>query len=770
MKLLVNSFRGEVPLLTPRALPDNAAQLAINARLQTGDLESWRQFLLTKTLANTGPVQTIYKLDDVWLAWNDQVDVARGLIPGDDTFMTYLTCPALYTAPQFITYALATSGAEPYPFATRTLGVDKPQVAATLVIGADTSDSATFSVDVTDLGADFTQWVKSGNISEATFNGTITQSVTEGSPTQPSYQLSWRDYGDVTPGIYLCRDFGIAAAAVVVMTARIQVNTVAAMSRIWMGVMRSQSGVGGISVQIDQSSSGSWYMSIGTANEWGWGQGQRQSTLLTSAAISGLASMTWFKLRVNIVVKADGSQTVTATVLNLSDTVLSTLTSTMHATLGDWCGFGSGFDQLGATSSAWVDDIHVTASGTAGYTAATFATAYLWVYENDLGQQSAPSVPTDTILRPDGVSVTVTTPTTLPTGYSVYGITNKVIFRAVSGDGGTVFKFVARITLATATYVDILSDANTGPAVLESEDWAPPPADLQDIIALPNNTMAGFFKNQLCFSAKGFPHAWPVKYRLTTDTDIVAIENIDTTVVVGTKSFVYTATGSSPESYSMSKPGEAQSCVSKLGMVFLDGAGVAFPSPDGYQLCSGSAGSLRNLTQGVFTRRQWAALNPESIIAAVHDGVLHFFYDNDATPALDFIAPFELTFAGAAASGGWAEIGLVFTDGDIAGENSSPLSESLGSWTVGAVTPPVPVWVRATVLSTTNPENVTFGGDAVDTWLPLTTNRTWRLDDVNQGGGSYLLGIQFSSSAGGSNPTPAAAGMTHSLNLDLVSI
>src|SRR4030095_12924540 len=105
--------------------------------------------------------------------------------------------------------------------------------------------------------------------------------------------------------------------------------------------------------------------------------------------------------------------------------------------------------------------------------------------------------------------------------------------------------------------------------------------------ALPNNCMAGFFRNQLCFSAQGFPHAWPVKYRKTTDTDIVAINNIDTTVVVGTKSFVYTATGSSPDAYSMSKPGEAQSCCSKRGMVYLDGVGVVFPSPDGWQRCAG---------------------------------------------------------------------------------------------------------------------------------------------------------------------------------------
>ena len=77
MKFSIASFRGEAPLVTPRALPENAAQEATNCRLQTGDLESWRQFLLSKTLANTGTVQTIYLLNGAWLSWNAQVDVAR---------------------------------------------------------------------------------------------------------------------------------------------------------------------------------------------------------------------------------------------------------------------------------------------------------------------------------------------------------------------------------------------------------------------------------------------------------------------------------------------------------------------------------------------------------------------------------------------------------------------------------------------------------------------------------------------------------------------
>jgi hypothetical protein len=117
-----------------------------------------------------------------------------------------------------------------------------------------------------------------------------------------------------------------------------------------------------------------------------------------------------------------------------------------------------------------------------------------------------------------------------------------------------------------------------------------------------------------------------VKDRKTTDTDIVGIKNIDTTVVVVTKSYVYTASGNTNDAFSMSQPGEAQAGVSKLSIVFLDGVGVVFASPDGYQACSGSASSISNLTENIFTKDQWEALRPTTIIAAVHDAVLHFFY------------------------------------------------------------------------------------------------------------------------------------------------
>lgn len=163
MRILVESFRGEVPRLTPRALPPNAAQRAVNCRLQSGDLQAWRQFLEIQRLPQVP--RTIYLLNDAWLSWQTQVDVARSLIPGDNTFRIYLTGPDEYAQPRWTNYSLATSSpGGAYPVTTRPVGVPDPNVAPTLVAGVDSTPS-TFSIDVIDSGTELeTSWLTSPDV------------------------------------------------------------------------------------------------------------------------------------------------------------------------------------------------------------------------------------------------------------------------------------------------------------------------------------------------------------------------------------------------------------------------------------------------------------------------------------------------------------------------------------------------------------------------------------------------------------------------------
>jgi len=345
-------------------------------------------------------------------------------------------------------------------------------------------------------------------------------------------------------------------------------------------------------------------------------------------SLSPLSHDTPYTMKVNVVLNADGTKTVTAE-LDAGSVQLATLTASgLFNADGGYVGFANGVTNDGSPYfETQYSNILVIATGPNNATVTEIATSYVYTFVNDLGEESAPSLPSVTITREDGQPVTVTTPTGLPTGISTdYFIQTKRLYRAATGSTGTAFRFVAEIDLNTADYLDTILDAALG-EVLQSDLWDLPPSDLRGILALPNGVMVGFSKNQLCFSAQNFPHAWPVSYRLTTDTDIVGLGNIDTTVVVGTESFLYTAIGNDPAAYSMSKFEVPHAASSKKSFAYVTGLGVIFAGPQGLMVVAGP-GQARNLTEEVFTLRQWRALNPASIFSVSHDDIYFMFWEN----------------------------------------------------------------------------------------------------------------------------------------------
>jgi len=615
MRIALESFRGEAPRLTPRALPPNGAQRAINARLQSGDLEAWRQFLEIERLA-IAPL-TIYLLNDRWMAWETDVDVARSPIPGDTTFRVYLTGPDEYEQPRWTDYSLAfqSPGGTP-PSVTRPIGVPEPGSAPTLVVGVDSTPN-TFSIDTLDDNASLaTAW----SVNPALIGARYAE-VTQGSGFYISKYDENRDPGQEA---YAFRNFGVSGVLVLDVNDNFVFagDTSIRQACVIVGADGAGNGVGAL-----YDNDGKLYI-LKTAN---WGV-QFGTAKLASVALSpSLSAGVEYTMNVHAVVNVDGTKTVTARILN-GATVLATVTATNNFSDGDYCGFANGTSNDAATQyQTNYSDYHVQASGSTNAQIQNVATSYVFTLVNDLGEESAPSPASATILRPDGVSVTVTTSVSVPTGISIdYGIETKRIYRAVTGPTGSIFRFVAEIPLAQADYIDTLTDAQLGES-LESEGWALPPDDLRGILALPNGIMVGFRLNQLCFSAQNRPHAWPPAFRLTTDTDIVAIGAIDTAVIIGTHTFPYVAQGQSPADYAAAKLEVPQACVSKRGLSYVAGFGVVFPSPDGLMGIAGVAAPA-NLTKGIFTRKQWQALQPESMLGVSHDDCYHFFFDTTPTP------------------------------------------------------------------------------------------------------------------------------------------
>jgi hypothetical protein len=151
---------------------------------------------------------------------------------------------------------------------------------------------------------------------------------------------------------------------------------------------------------------------------------------------------------------------------------------------------------------------------------------------------------------------------------------------------------------------------------------------LRGLTGMANGIMAGFFDNTVCFSEAFVPYSWPVEYQLTTKHPIVGMGSFGNSLFVGTKGIPYIFTGTDPASMSPQELPGNQACVSARSIASFEN-GVLYASPDG--ICQADYGGVKVLTQGLFTKDDWKALKPETIIAVMHHGVYYFLYTNRST-------------------------------------------------------------------------------------------------------------------------------------------
>lgn len=86
-KLRLAQFSGEIPKLITRLLPDSAAQIARNVRLDDGGLTPVRKSAEVTTFELTD-IKTIYKWGSTWLAWDKVVHAVPGPVATDRLYYT----------------------------------------------------------------------------------------------------------------------------------------------------------------------------------------------------------------------------------------------------------------------------------------------------------------------------------------------------------------------------------------------------------------------------------------------------------------------------------------------------------------------------------------------------------------------------------------------------------------------------------------------------------------------------------------------------------
>ncbi len=337
---------------------------------------------------------------------------------------------------------------------------------------------------------------------------------------------------------------------------------------------------------------------------------------------------------------------------------------------GDFISFKHWSNEGGGTAVTLVDNINInTTPSFSQEDGSSVFTSYVYTYINEFGQESAPSPVSRIVQFPDGGSITVTMDDTFDADYGVEAIR---LYRAVTAAGSTDFQLVnTDADITTDTYVDDNMDADLG-EVLQTVDWDLPPTDGSGVLALPNGVTAMFSKNQFCPSVINQCHAYPIPYRLNFESDIVAHAAIDTSVVIGTETYPYMVLGSDPSQMSSTKFEQRQACVSKQSMVSIRNYGVVYASPDGLVAING-AGGLSLVTDAYFSREEWQALSPSSIVAYVHDDRYYGFYDN-GTPGGFVFDPRQggngLTFLSEVFTAGYSDpktdtLYLVADDGEL---------------------------------------------------------------------------------------------------------
>lgn len=235
-----------------------------------------------------------------------------------------------------------------------------------------------------------------------------------------------------------------------------------------------------------------------------------------------------------------------------------------------------------------------------------FTRVYVYTNVTDLGEETAPSPASSAVNWQSGQTVTLSG-FTVPAGSRV---TKQRIYRSQTSLSGTDLYFIAERAATTANFVDTvpLSEQNEP---LPSLEWSAPPDDLTGLIALPNGMMAAFRGKELWFCEPFRPHAWPEKYVLTMDFDIVALGAYGTTIVVATKGQPYIVSGTSPDTMAQEKMELNLPCINARGMVDL-GYAIAYPSHDGLVVAS-SAGA-RVVTDQLMTRDQWLRTAPDRFV------------------------------------------------------------------------------------------------------------------------------------------------------------
>jgi len=268
--------------------------------------------------------------------------------------------------------------------------------------------------------------------------------------------------------------------------------------------------------------------------------------------------------------------------------------------------------------------------------------SYIYTFVTSWGYEGEPSDPTTVVDVDGGEYIELGNfEIPVPTGHNIVGI--RLYRTSTASDDSASWLFVSEaMTGASEDYVtpaeittnggiwddkdagdSELTDAADLGAVIQCEDYIEPPSALIGLIALPNGVVAAYREKELYLSEPYIHYGFPDAYTALTNDDIKSIGHYGTTIVVGTEGRPYKIDGYDPQSVSIVKLPDKQSCLFTRAMVSGKGF-VLYITPDGLYKISEEGNIL--VTDKMFTKEQWKALLTTS--TDYDKTVIAFLYDN----------------------------------------------------------------------------------------------------------------------------------------------
>jgi|TARA_R100000482_G_scaffold49529_2_gene17572 hypothetical protein len=559
-------FLGEAPKISSELLPDGVAQEAFNVKLYSGDLIPYRTPKLVDATERSQEAKTLHALRNpttdalVWLSWTTDVDIAVASDSADNAQRFYYSGDG---APKVSDYALATNGSEPYPVTNGYYDLGLPLPDTTV-----TATAASFSV------VSSTHYERdSGNT--ATFYGNGAHNLRTGN-------------------IVTVRDFGTSDEAKSFNAKNVEITVV--------------------------NSTDFQYFS----------SGDQVSKTANTTGRSDLAGNTQIRTYLYTFITPWDEESIPSIVSNelyIKEGQIVTVSSLpQSAPSGD--NFIRGIRLYRSVASASATDY--------------FLLQTLWFPTNITTVERADNVSIVTLSHPHNFIVgdrfkikDCTNATFNITGGIVTEVVNDYKFKyaqsatnvgSTAVGAGKVYHDVSELATSTARYwgdsdYDFTDDfLVTGlSTILPSEDYDPPPATMQGLITAHNNILVGFFGNQLCFSFPDKPHAWPEKYRLTFDSDIVAIQAVSGYILVLTEEYPFQVSGNDPATMVSARIDTLYPCYSKRSVLNM-GYGVVWATHGGLASWSPTTG-IDLITKFVHDWDTWnTALDPTTIVGHYYDG------------------------------------------------------------------------------------------------------------------------------------------------------